>query len=257
MKLLLQRELKQRVPEQDRSVTIVEGKEYLVDETKDFSTKHGTVTAKDLKSKDGTVIKSNQNKEFIVLTPTFIDIFTRLRKGPQSINLKDIGTIVAETGVGKDSIVVDAGAGSGALSSFLAHLVKKVTTYEIKDDYLENIKENFKQLGLKNITLKHADIMKGIAEKKVDLVTLDMPNSAPVVPIATDALAIGGHLVGYCPHVTQVIQFLEAIRKDARLQHSKTLETIQREWGVDEMRSRPSNAEIGHTAFLIFARRIK
>lgn len=256
MKLLIQREKKQFMPDLDRSVTLIEGKEYLVDESKDFSTKHGIIKTKDLKAKSGSIVKSSHDKSFIVLEPSFIDLFHRIRKGPQSITLKDIGTIIAETGVGKDSIVVDAGAGSGALSSFLAHLVKKVTTYEIKDDYLENIKENFKQLGLKNITLKHADVTKGISEKDVDLVTLDLPDATKAVAHAANALTIGGFLVGYCPHVNQVSAFLNEVRKDERLDVLKVLETIQREWVVDDLRSRPSNAEIGHTAFLIFVRRI-
>ncbi len=256
-RLLIQREKKQYIPDLDRTVTLIEGKEYfIVDTSKDFSTPHGTLKAKDLKAKDGTIVKSSQGKEFILLTPTFADLFYRLRRLPQSIIPKDIGHILAETGVGKESVCIDAGAGSGGLACFLAHLVKKVITYEINPDYLENIKENIAMLGIKNITLKNQDVTKGISEKDVDLVTLDLPEPWHAVKTAADALAVNGSLVGYSPHISQISKFLEEVRKDPRLQHVKTVEIIERPWVVDEHRSRPDNSGIGHTAFLAFVRKI-
>ncbi len=255
MKLLIQREKKQYVPDLDREVTIVEGKEYFVtDISRDFSTMHGTIKSKDLKAKDGTVVKSNQDKEFIVLTPAFSDIFRRLKRMPQSIIPKDIGAIIAETGIDGDSVCVDAGAGSGAFACFIAHIVKKVISYEINEKYLENIKANIETLGLKNITLKHQDVTQGITEKNVDLITLDLPEPWHAVPTAASALKIGGYLVGYCPHVSQAQKFLEAVKKEG-LHPIKTVEVIERPWVIDEHRTRPDNISIGHTAFLTFARK--
>lgn len=256
-KILIQREKKEFVPELDRKVTVTKGRQYFVaDTSRDFSTSLGNIKAKDLKAKDGSTVKSTQEKDFVILTPTFIDLYKRLRKMPQSIILKDIGLILAETGVDKDSTVVDAGTGSGALSGFLAHLVKQVTTYEIREEFIENIKDNFKLMGVKNVKVNHGDITKGIFEKNVDLVTLDLPEPWDAVENAAKALKIGGFLVSYSPHVTQVQKFVKEVAKDTSLQIMKTVELIERPWVIDEQRSRPDNAGIGHTAFLTFVRKI-
>jgi len=256
-KILIQREKKEFVPELDRKVTVTKGRQYFVaDSSRDFSTSLGNIKAKDMNAKDGATVKSTQGKDFVILSPTFIDLYKRLRKLPQSIILKDIGLILAETGVDKDSLVVDAGTGSGALSGFLAHLVKQVTTYEIREDFIENIKENFKLMGLKNIKVKQGDITKGISEKNVDLVTLDMPEPWEAVENSAKALKIGGFLVSYSPHTTQVQKFVKEVAKDPSLQILKTVELIERPWVIDEQRSRPDNAGIGHTAFLTFVRKI-
>ena len=102
-------------------LTTKEGKTfYLNDISKDFHCQFGLVKAKDLKKKDGSVIKTNTKKELIIFTPSFIDSYKRIKRGPQIITRKDIAAIIAETGINKDSKVVDAGAGSGALACFLA-----------------------------------------------------------------------------------------------------------------------------------------
>ncbi|MBI4145294.1 methyltransferase domain-containing protein [Candidatus Woesearchaeota archaeon] len=257
-KLLIQREKKEYVKELDREVTITKRHEYFVsDIAKDFGTMHGTIKAKDLKAKDGSIVKSSQGTEFIVLSPTFPDMFKRIRKQAQTVMAKDLGLILAETGVGADSLAVDAGAGSGAMACFLARHVKKVVTYEIRDDFLENVKANIKLLGLTNVTLKHGDITKNVAEKNVDLFTLDLPEPWHTIPVVAKALKVGGWLAGYCPHVSQVMQLADAIRKDKRLQLIKCVELIQRDWVVDAQRSRPDNRGVGHTAFLVFARKFQ
>ena len=256
-KILIQREKKEFVPELDRKVIVTKGRQYFVaDTSRDFSTSLGNIKAEDLKAKDGSTVKSSQEKDFVIISPTFIDLYRRLRKMPQAIILKDIGLILAETGVDKNSTVVDAGTGSAGLSGFLAHIVKQVTTYEIREDFIENIKENIKLMGLTNIDVKHGDITKGIDEKDVDLVTLDLPEPWTAVKTAAKALKIGGFLVSYSPHTTQAQKFVKEVIKDTSLQILKTVELIERPWVIDEKRSRPDNAGIGHTAFLTFVRRI-
>src|SRR3989338_295761 len=92
------------------------------DTTKDFHTKHGFFKKDDLQKAKGSKIVSNTGKEFSIIDPSFIDLYRRIRRGAQIIPLKDIGLIVAETGINKTSKVVDAGAGSGALCCFLANI---------------------------------------------------------------------------------------------------------------------------------------
>ena len=53
-------------------------------------------------------------------------MFENIERGPQIITLKDAGIISAFTGISSGFRVVEAGSGSGALTSYLANLVKPV-----------------------------------------------------------------------------------------------------------------------------------
>jgi tRNA (adenine57-N1/adenine58-N1)-methyltransferase len=185
----------------------------------------------------------------------FIDYYKCLRRVPQIMLLKDIGAIVAETGINSKSVVVDAGAGSGALACFLANICKRVVSYEIRKDFAKVAKENAKKLGLKNAIIKNKDIRKGIAERNVDLITLDLPEPWKIIMKAEKSLKQGAFLVAYCPQITQSIEFVKAVKKSKKMVYVKTVETFWRQWLIDERRARPESTAIVHTGFLSFARK--
>jgi len=124
---------------------------YVRDLSKDYHCQFGFIKKEDLKKKDGSTVTTNTVKKLQILSPSFIDKYSRIKRLPQIIPLKDIGSIVATTGVNKNSKVVDAGTGSGALSFFLANIVKEVTSYEIRKDFIKIAEENIEQLQLKNV----------------------------------------------------------------------------------------------------------
>ena len=100
------------------------GKKYLVkNPEEDFHTSSGTVQKKDLQSAK-TIVQSDRGKRFLLIEPTFPDLWEQLQKGPQLIIQKDIGFILAKTGVNKQSLVIDAGGGSGSLAFSLANVCK-------------------------------------------------------------------------------------------------------------------------------------
>ena len=229
---------------------------YLKDISKDFHCQFGLVKAKDLKKKDGSIIKTNTGKELIIFTPSFIDSYKRIKRGAQIITRKDAAMIIAETGMNKDSKVVDAGAGSGALACLLANICKEVITYEIREDFFKIVEQNKEFLELKNLKIKNKDIYKGIDEKNVDLITLDLPEPWEAIPSAKKALKTGGFLVSYSPTIPQVMDFVNKIGKEDSFQHIKTIELIMREWEVEERKVRPITTQTVHTGFLSFCRKI-
>lgn len=256
-KILIGRAKKEYIPELKREITTVKAlRYYLTDLNKDFQTKYGIISKKDLKKKDGSKIKTDRGKEFIIFTSQFADDFRKLKRAPQTIIPKDFGMIIAQTGLGKKDTVVDAGTGAGALASALANVCKKVITYEKRDDHVDVAKENIKMLGLTNITIKHKDVTKGITEKNVDLITLDLPEPWEAITAVNKALKIGGWLVAYTPTTTQASEFVETIKNNEAFLFDSTIEIIKRGWIIDGKRVRPQSAEIGHTAFLTFVRKI-
>lgn len=177
----------------------------------------------------------------------------RLRRGPSVMLPKDVGMIISYTCVGKDSLVVDAGAGTGFNAIMLGRIAKKVVSYERREDFAKLAAENVKSLGMRNVKIKNKDILNGIEEKDADLVTLDMPESEKAIPLAHAALKEGGHCVGYLPNVEQAKEFYMGAQKLFREVYM--LESIVREYEVRDFGVRPKHIGLMHTAYLVFARK--
>lgn len=177
-----------------------------------------------------------------------------MRRGPAVILPKDLGMVIGYTGIGKKSIVVEAGAGSGFATVMLGNMVKKITSYEWKEEFANIAKENAKRAGLRNVKINVGDVRNGIEEKEVDLVLLDMPEADKVVAHAHSALKAGGFLVGFLPHFEQAKAFWMECEK-AGFGEKFMLESIVREYEVREFGVRPKHIGLTHTAFLVFARK--
>lgn len=190
-------------------------------------------------------------------TSKFIDLFKGLKRGPQVILLKDAGIIAAFAGLGDGDKVVDAGTGSGWLAAFLAHTVSpngKVITYERRKEFLKIAKRNFEILGLDNIKIRNKDIYEGITEKNLDAITLDLAEPWNVLPHAEKSLKKGGFLISYSPTITQISKLANSL-EGTNFKLWKVLEILERDWKADGRIVRPENNMLGHTGFILFARR--
>jgi len=230
------------------------GKKYLVkDLDEDFHTSAGVVYSKDLKSKKA-MIKSSKGKEFILLEAGFVDLWERIKRGPQVVLQKDIGLIITKTGINKDSKVVDAGGGSGSLCSYLANICKEVTAYEIQKELVNLLEHNKRLMSLSNLKIKNKNIYEGITEKNLDLITLDLSKPWQVIKDAEKSLKLGGHLVVYLPNLIQVKMFIDSLKRSS-LKLLEVEELLERKWKIEERIMRPEFEMLGHSGFLVFCRR--
>jgi tRNA (adenine57-N1/adenine58-N1)-methyltransferase len=187
---------------------------------------------------------------------TIIDFLKKAKRGPQVILPKDAGLIVSVTGCCPGWKVVDAGTGSGFLALFLGNLGCKVYTYEKEERFYNVAKKNIKNSGLENIKIKNSDITKGIKEKNIDMVTLDMKNPEKVIKHAYKNLKSGGWLVIYSMHIEQIQKVWKELKK-YDFKETKILENLQREWQIEGRTfTRPKTHMLAHTGFLTFARKI-
>jgi tRNA (adenine57-N1/adenine58-N1)-methyltransferase catalytic subunit len=231
------------------------GKKYYVKRlTEDYICDEGIISVQDLKSGNGFV-RSDKEKKLAMFGPSFLDFWETFTRGPQIIQLKDIGLIIAKTGLASDWQVVDAGAGSGSLCLALAKLVKKVTAYDVKQSHLDVVKHNAELCGIKNLTLKKGDVVVSLQEKELDLITLDLPHPWEVIEKAEVALKPGGYLVVYLTNLMQVKQFVDAA-KTSRIKVLEVTELIERKWKVVGNIVRPEYTPMAYTGFLIFCRRL-
>jgi len=250
MKLLIK--LARFIDADGRRVKVSDFEKHLVDETKDFHTKYGVVSASSMKK--GGVVSAGK-ESFNVLDTSFIDLYKNMKRDAQIMMLKDLGAILALTGITKDSVVAEAGCGSGAATCFFAEHAKQVFSFDIENKNIDVAKENVKYLGLKNVTFKEMDVYATVPKIEVDLFILDVPEPSKAVKNALSSVKTGGFLVVYAPHIHQlqnaVAELPETILKEGILQ------VEHKQWLVDAQRSRPETRDVAHTGFLLIVRNLQ
>ena len=229
---------------------------YFVKDDLDFHAKEGVIKKEEIDSEFGSIIKSHMNKEFYLLPSSFPDKFSNIRRNAQIIIPKVAGQVIINTGMNKNSVVVEAGTGSGGLACLLANTAKEVYSYDISEEAVKLGKENAEFLGIKNAFFDVCNLKEKSPKKDVDVVVLDMIEAEKAVDSAFEMLKVGGYVVGYFPQITQARDFVFELERKGFVVE-KVEETIEREWVVADRILRPKFLIQGHTAFLVFARKAR
>jgi len=211
---------------------------------------------------EGSAIRTNRNMEVVVLRPTREDFILKMKRGAQVVYTKDQAMIVAAADVRPGCTVVEAGAGSGALTLALLAAVGptgRVISFERRQDHARIAERNVTRfLGERpsNWDLHLADVVDGLADLTAHRVVLDLLEPWLVTSPVAAALPPGGIVVAYTPTVPQVMRFDQALWADGRFTDVRTSETLVRPWDLDGMAVRPAHRMVAHTAFLTVARRV-
>lgn len=224
---------------------------------KDIHTKDGVIKKEEVEGKNfGEIVKTHLGIEYYLVRTTLEDIIKKAERAPQAITLKDLSIIAGFIGLKSGSRIVNAGTGSGIADIFFSNIVypEKVISYEIREDFANVAKKNFKKFNVENVEIKMKNIYEGIDEENLDAIILDLPEPWRVVEHASKKLKISGYLVAYTPSIEQAKKFVDnKILKENFL--SKTIECIIRDWDMKVLR--PHSKIIAHTAFITFSRLIK
>ena len=236
-------------------------KTYLVkvEAGKSFHTHKGFVKFDDLIGKDyGSCILSSLGIEFTALKPLLRDFIMKSVRKTQITYPKDIALIVMFSGIGPGSRVVEAGTGTGALTTALAHYVKpdgKVYSYEIREEFLKTAEKNLKRAVLIDfVELKNKDVTTGINESDIDSVILDLATPWLVVSHAYNALKPCGTLVSFSPTIDQIVKTVEALNENGFVD-METVECLIRGMQTERGKTRPQTLMTGHTGYITFARK--
>jgi tRNA (adenine57-N1/adenine58-N1)-methyltransferase len=199
------------------------------------------------------------NKEFWILSPSVQDKLACIKRRAQIILPRDASHIILNCSIESGNTVLEAGIGSGSLTIVLANSVApngKVISYDLREDFIKHAMKNLKMANLENLVeTKIKDVTKGIDEKELDAIILDIPNPWEAVGIVWKALKTGGYLCSYSPLISQMEKTVKEIKKQNFIE-IKTFENIQRKMVVSEQGTRPSFQMLGHTGYLTFARKI-
>ena len=236
----------------ERVLLVGQGREYYVragDGT--LSTDKGQVDLSHLVGASaGDVISSHTGTQFTVRIPRPADFFTHARRSGAPMLKKDIGCVIAYTGMNKEDTVLDAGTGSGIAAIYFGGIAKHVTSYEIREEFAALARKNLLDARLDNVDIVSGDVL--LAEGAYDIVHFDMQIESAHVGHAYDLLNSGGYLACYTPFLEQMAVVVDSAQE--RFSEVHTHELIEREMTRSKRGTRPSTS-ICHSGYVTIARK--
>jgi tRNA (adenine57-N1/adenine58-N1)-methyltransferase catalytic subunit len=207
----------------------------------------------------GSQVFSHLDSPFFLLQPSLPDLIKNTPRVTQILYPKDIGLILLTMGIGPGTKVIEAGTGSGGLTTALAYSVGdtgRVFSYEVKEVHQAKARKNIERIGLSNrVDFKIRDIGNGFDEKNMDAIFLDVANSYEYISQVKAALKPGGYFGSILPTTNQVIKLLVSLRRE-EFAFIDVFEVSLRYYKPEPTRFRPTDRMVAHTGFLIFARPI-
>jgi tRNA (adenine57-N1/adenine58-N1)-methyltransferase len=206
---------------------------------------------------EGSVVPSTAGTLYLALRPLLVDFVLSMPRGAAVIYPKDAAQIITMGDIHPGATVLEAGAGSGSLTCALLRAVGptgRVISYEVREDHAEVAVRNVETFFGERPP--NWDLRIGDAVEHVDRIILDMLSPWEVLPSMAAALNPGGVLIGYVASTTQMSRLVEAIRELGGFTEPAGWETFMRGWHVVGLAVRPEHRMIGHTAFLVSARRL-
>ena len=233
---------------------------------KEFITNEGKFSFSNIK-KIPSIIESSTGVEFKIYHPTYKEFVLLMKRGPQIIYPKDIGQIILEADIHKNSNVLEIGTGSGALTLFLLNIIstdgslisldvskknqrrtkKTIDRYMSSNDFVN--KYNLEFITTTLIDFKYKEYS-GV----IDTVVTDVPE--PWEFFENNIITKDLKWVSYLPSISQITKINEVLIKN-KFENIEVKEVILRDWVVDKKIVRPSNKLVSHTGFIISGRYIK
>lgn len=237
-----------------RMITLSSGKQYF--------THHGAIDHDVLiGSEQGRIVRTPNGTPYLALKPLLRDFVLSMPRGAAVIYPKDASLIIGYADLYPGARVLEAGVGSGALSASILRAVGttgSLVSYERRADFAEIAQSNVQKfLGFQPQNWQvHVDDLLANDQSGFTHVFLDMLEPWLVLDIASKAMTGGGVLMAYVATTTQLSSMVEAIRESGNFTEPEPLELILRNWHSEGLAVRPVHRMIGHTGFLIFARRM-
>lgn len=232
-----------------------------------FGTHRGDLKHDEIIGKaEGSVVTNQNGVEYLALRPLMNDFVLSMPRGAAIIYPKDSAQILVAGDIFPGATVVEAGVGSGALSMYLLRCIGEhgtLDSFERRSEFAEIAEANVSaQYGEKpaNWNIHLGDLQEQLPLKmsqgSVDRVILDMLAPWECVDAVAEALVPGGLVIGYVATVTQLSRFVEGLRSSKQFNEPEAFESMVRDWHLQGLAVRPEHRMIGHTGFLVTARRL-
>jgi tRNA (adenine57-N1/adenine58-N1)-methyltransferase len=232
-----------------------------------YGTHRGDLMHDDIIGKpEGSVILNQFGVEYLAFRPLLSDFVLSMPRGAAIIYPKDSAQIVTMGDIFPGARVVEAGVGSGGLSMYLLRAIGpegKLDSFERRQEFADIARANVAtNLGVVPDTwdIHIGDLQDQLPIQKepasVDRIVLDMLAPWECIEECATALVPGGLIVGYVATVTQLSRFTEGLRDSGHFAEPEAWESMVRGWHLQGLAVRPEHRMIGHTGFLVTARRL-
>lgn len=213
---------------------------------------------------EGFTLTSSAGGEYLVFRPLLSEFVVSMPRGAAVVYPKDSAQIVALADIFPGARVVEAGAGSGALTCSLLRAVGphgRVRSFERREEFAEVARRNVTQFfggDHPAWQLTVGDLVEGLArdEERADRIILDMLAPWECVDAVADTLVPGGIVCVYVATTTQLSRVVETLRAHGEFTEPHAWESLVRDWHVEGLAVRPGHSMQGHTAFLVTSRRM-
>lgn len=209
---------------------------------------------------EGTRVRTSRGHSTLAFKPTMAD-FTRLMPRIATVVYpKDLGAIIILADIFPGARVVEAGSGSGAVTITLLRAVGtegRVFSYDLRPDMIKRASTNVADAIPEHpqLEIKLGDVSESISESDIDRVVLDLPEPWTVVSTAHEALVPGGVILSFLPTILQVHDLVMALKAAGTFDVIETVEILARPWSVGGRSVRPAQRMVGHTGFIVTARK--
>jgi tRNA (adenine57-N1/adenine58-N1)-methyltransferase len=228
-----------------------------------FHTTKGAVSHDHLIAQpEGVVVNTTGGMPFLAMRPLLQDFTVTMPRGAAVVYPKDAAQILMSADIFPGARVLEAGAGSGALSCSLLRSIGpsgRLISYERREDFANFARRNvgnfFGALPA-NWELRVGDLLASLTDEPVDRVVLDMLAPWECVTASAQVLIPGGVFCAYVTTTTQLAQTVETLRVHAGFTEPEATESLIRAWHVEGLAVRPRHNMVGHTGFVITARRM-
>lgn len=205
----------------------------------------------------GSTVHTHLGQPFFIIEPSLHDLLLYMKRRSQIIFPKDIGYLLLRLSIGPGKTVIEAGTGSGGLTTALAWAVGPtghVFSYDRREDMQDLARKNLERVGLVNqVTLVLRDVTDGFDQTGVDAIFLDLPDPHAYLAQVSAALQNGGSLGAILPTTNQVSELLAALEGE-RFGYVEVCEILLRFYKTVAARLRPNDRMVAHTGYLVFAR---
>ena len=229
---------------------------------KAYHTHRGALEHDDLIGlEEGSVVSSAGGTQYLALRPLLSDYVLSMPRGAQVIYPKDAAQIVAMGDIFPGAKVLEAGAGSGALSCSLLRAVGdggELHSYELRPDFAAIARKNVEAFFGRSHPAWHlheGDVATA-TETGFDRIILDMLTPWEALDMVERALTPGGVFIGYVATTPQLSELVEALRERGGWTEPRAWESLVRDWHAEGLAVRPDHRMVAHTAFLVSARRL-
>lgn len=215
---------------------------------------------------EGSIVHNTGQVPYQVMRPLYEDFVLSMPRGAAVVYPKDAALITTLGDIFPGARVVEAGVGSGALTLALLRAVGEhglVHSFEKREDFATiasgNISDFFAgphpawRLSIGDLA---EELPTAFEPGTVDRVVLDMLTPWECLDAVSHALAPGGVLIVYVATVPQLSRMSEALAHSGLYTPAHAFESTVRDWHLDGLAVRPEHRMIGHTGFLLTARRL-